>query len=224
MATVLWTLVVILILLAAGVGFAYYAGWLPLRSGGASQAQAQTSQAAPQPQQQPQQPQLNIVKNEPIGDWVYFCVQPPNGDPVRCAISQQLNNADTGAGVFIWRIIQDGSGGYAGEWETPTGVVVGRGIVLDAGTRQPVTIPFQACTQTGCIATASLAPDFLEAVARSPQANVTLFPIGAQPVRLNLSVNGLAQALAALGYQPPPAAPAAGEPAAPADGATPAAQ
>lgn len=220
LVTILWTLVVLLVLAAGGLGLAFYTGLLTT-SGQRAAATAGAQPAAgqqPAAQQAPAAPQPTVVKREAIGDWIHVCVQMPGNQQVRCGISQQLTNAQSGAGVFLWRIVQDGNGGFVGEWETPTGVVVGRGITLDAGTEKPIAIPFQACTQTGCIAVANLAPDFLNAIAQAQQASAVVFPIGGQGVRLNLSVKGLAEGLVAIGFQPgaqPAAAPAAtGEPAA----------
>jgi invasion protein IalB len=165
-----------------------------------------------------------VVKREAIGDWIHLCVQFPGNNQVRCGISQQLNNAQSGTGVFLWRIVQDGNGGFVGEWETPTGVVVGRGITLDAGTEKPITIPFQACTQSGCIAVANLAPDFLVAISKAQQASAVVVPIGGQGVRLNLSVKGLADGLTAIGFQPPAQQPQTAAPEAPPPEQQPAAQ
>jgi invasion protein IalB len=227
---VLWTLIAVLVLASAAVGYAFYAGWLslggqrPAVAGGASASQSGQAAGGQTSGQPAAVPQPTVISRETIGDWVHVCVQLPNSDQVRCGISQQLTNSQSGASVFLWRIVQDGNGGFVGEWETPTGVVVGRGIVLDAGTEKPVAIPFQACTQSGCIAVANLAPDFLDILSRTQQANAVVYPIGQQGVRLNLSVKGLADGLVALGYKPG-AAPASGPAVLPPDSAAaPAAQ
>jgi invasion protein IalB len=224
LVAILWTLVAVLVLLAGGLGLAFYTGLLttagqrapaPAPAGQAGQPGQQQTVAAPQP---------TVVKREAIGDWIHLCVQFPGNNQVRCGISQQLNNAQSGTGVFLWRIVQDGNGGFVGEWETPTGVVVGRGITLDAGTEKPITIPFQACTQSGCIAVANLAPDFLVAISKAQQASAVVVPIGGQGVRLNLSVKGLADGLTAIGFQPPAQQPQTAAPEAPPPEQQPAAQ
>lgn len=202
-------LVVVLLLIAGGVGVAWYAGVVPGLWGGTSPV-AGAAPAASAPQQVAQAaaanantPQPTVLRREAMEDWIFACVQLPNSQEQRCGISQQLSHSESGATLFVWRITQDGRGGFVGEWETPTGLVVGRGIVLDAGTDQPVAIPFQACTQSGCIAVANLAPDFIEALSGAREASATVVPIGSQPVRLVLSVKGLAAGLAALGAETP---------------------
>ena len=223
-ATALWLLILLVLILAGGAGLAWYAGMVQLQfpvleRQVAAAPQTPAPAAGPnQPAPAAQQPQPTVSARETYGDWIYTCVDLPAGNETRCGISQQLTNRDTGAGVFLWRIAQDGKGGLISEWQTPTGVVVGRGIVLDAGTEQPITIPFQACTQTGCVAVANLAPDFVETLFRSQAASAVVFPIGGEGVRLILSVKGLAESLIALGHTPGAVEPmGASEPAAAAD-------
>lgn len=223
MAPLLWTVLIILILIGGGLGFAWYTGLLrappatqtaavPATATGAA-AQAPAANAGQQQAAaQPNVPQPTVVRREAFEDWILTCLKAAGSEEVRCGISQQLSHSETGATLFLWRIAQDGKGGFVGEWQTPTGVVVGRGIVLDAGTEKPVTIPFQACAQTACVAIANLAPDFVAALMGAQQANAVVSPIGGQPVRLVLSVKGLAAGLTALGARaeqaPQPAAPA----------------
>lgn len=213
---ILWVLVFVLLLVAGGVLVAWFSGSIPIlarQTGAATPAVAASDQQpAQQAQQQAQaadaQPQPTVVARETYGDWIYTCIKMPAGDETRCGIIQQLSQSGTGASVFLWRIAQDGKGGMIGEWETPTGIIVGRGITLDAGTEKPVVIPFQACTQNGCVAIANLAPDFVDTLAQAEAATAVVYPIGGQGVRLTLSVKGLAEGLAALGHKPgatPPA-------------------
>jgi invasion protein IalB len=225
MAPLLWTVLIVLILIGGGLGFAWYTGLLrtppatqtaavPASTTGAAQTPAATGQQ--QAAAQPNVPQPTVVRRETFDDWILTCLKAAGGEEVRCGISQQLSHSESGATLFLWRIAQDGKGGFIGEWQTPTGLVVGRGIVLDAGTEKPVTIPFQACAQTACVAVANLAQDYIEALMGAEQANAVVSPIGGQPVRLVLSVKGLAAGLAALGAKPgqapqPTAEPATGQ-------------
>jgi invasion protein IalB len=227
MAPLLWTVLIVLILIGGGLGIAWYTGLL--RTPPASQtaavpasnagAAAQAPAANPGQQQAAAQqnvPQPTVVRREAFDDWILTCLKATDSEEVRCGIAQQLSHSETGATLFLWRIAQDGKGGFIGEWQTPTGVVVGRGIQLDAGTEKPVTIPFQACAQTACLAIANLAPDFIAALMGAQQANAVVSPIGGQPVRLVLSVKGLANGLTALGAKPDPAPQTAAPAAAPA--------
>lgn len=207
----LWLLVLLLLIVSAGAVAAWYTGVIEVpmlgRPGASAEPVATPAPVVQQASAQtapttPPQPQPTVISREAHGDWIHTCVQLPGSGDTRCGISQQLTHNETGASVFVWRIVQDGNGNLVAEWETPTGLVVGRGIVLDAGTDEPIAIPFQACAQTGCIAVATLAPDFLETLSRAESASAVIFPIGGQGVRLNLSVNGLVESLVALGFVP----------------------
>jgi invasion protein IalB len=207
LASFVLAIVLLLLLNCAGLAFAWYAGYLSLPGLTALTAAPSPVPAAAPPQQStaaapaatPAQPPLKVLSQEPIGDWIHVCVELPNAQGQRCGITQQLNHAETGRAMFQWRITQESSGGFIGEWETPTGLVVGRGILFDAGTEKPVAIPFQACTQTGCMAVANLAPDFVEALMRTERVSATVVPIGGKPVKLALSAKGLKQGLLAIG-------------------------
>ncbi len=94
--------------------------------------------------------------------------------------------------------MQDGKGGLIGIWQTPTGVMVNRGIVLDAGTPKPIAIPFEFCGQGACEATGNLAPDFLDSLAKAQKASATIYGRGDKGLNFPLSVKGLSDGLAEL--------------------------
>lgn len=142
-------------------------------------------------------PPPKVINQKTYGDWVYSCLAFANGKTV-CSISQTLSNAETKKPVFLWRIGQDGKGGLIGIWQSPTGVLVGRGIVLDAGTPKPIAIPFEFCGQGGCEATGNLAADFLASLSKAQKASATIFQRDGKGVTFPLSVKGLADGLAAL--------------------------
>lgn len=148
----------------------------------------------------PEQLQGEVVKRTAYGDWTYVCVQPANAGDVRCSISQQLTDPATNAAIFRWRISKGPDGGLVGEWDTPSAINVGQGIVLDAGWDKPARIPFATCLPEGCRAVAGFDPDAVDRLSKAGKAVVTLFPVdaGSSGVQLTFSVNGLADALAAL--------------------------
>jgi invasion protein IalB len=189
--TVLWGIIAVLALIIVGLLGAYFTGLVPSTgSGQTATADSATPQAAPE----------EVVKQATYGDWTYACVKAGSGGDVRCVIAQQLVDSKSKAPLFRWRIVRDDKGGMIGEWDTPSGMLVNQGIVLDAGWDKPARIPFQTCVAGGCRATASLAPDAIDRLAKAEKAVVTLFPAGgnAGGVQIGLSVKGLPEALAAL--------------------------
>jgi len=187
----------VLVLIAAGVAFLIFGG------DDTKQRQAATRLAAEDVSAvggtaEPTPPLTKVVKEETFGDWLYTCVEPPGGDPIRCAISQEISRAETNTILFLWRIAEDGSGGLVSYWQTPTDIHVDRGLTLDAGTPKPLTIPFQTCTTKGCQATAKLGSDFLQTLSTTTKAKVTLYLLTGRGVAIDLSVKGLPEALSAL--------------------------
>jgi invasion protein IalB len=216
MVRFLWALIGLLVVAAVGIGVSFFTGAIsiaqptnnvpiptPRPAPTAQQPAAQGGAAATQAAGTAvEQPQPVVTKTQTYGDWIYSCIKrQPTDTAVQCSIVQQLSDAQSKAPLFLWRITAADKGMVA-EWQTRTGIMVDRGIVLDAGTEKPITIPFQLCTPTGCQAVANLAPDFIDTLRKAQKASATVFPIGAQGIQLTLSVKGLADALAAL-KQPP---------------------
>lgn len=198
LTVILLAVIVVLVLLSVGLGGAIMFG----RSGGKSAPMASSAQpaaddtqaaAAPSPR-----PQIEATDQKTYGDWVYVCLKAPNATASRCQISQQIADSKTKQPLFAWRISEDGNGGLVSEWETRSGVMVDRGIVIDAGTDKPIAVPFRACLPQACTAVARLAPGAVAAFAKATAASATVVPIGGRPIKLALSVKGFSDALAAL--------------------------
>ncbi|MEJ0012476.1 MAG: invasion associated locus B family protein [Bauldia sp.] len=210
----LWAVIALLVVVSAGLGISFFTGAIsiaqptaavptptlrpaavpPVAQGAAAPAaQGAAVQAAAEP------PKPIVTKTQTYGDWIYTCVKRLETDPTaQCSIVQQLSDTETKAPLFMWRIAAADKGALVGEWQTRTGIMVDRGITLDAGTEKPIVIPFQLCTPTGCQAVANLAPDFIDTLSKAQKASATVFPIGAKGIQLTLSVKGLPDALAAL--------------------------
>ncbi len=201
-----------LVAVAAGLGAAMYTGAISTAQPGPT---AQADQAMPTPRPKPSDtqppgavapgtkqpattPPPKVVKQENYGDWLYSCVEVPDNGGTACAISQRIARADTKQAVFLWRINQDGKGGFVSVWQTPTDILVGRGLTIDAGTPKPLVIPFELCTSRGCQAGANVDPSFLDALGKADKATAKLFLINGQSVTIKVSVKGLSDALAKL--------------------------
>lgn len=211
-------ILVFLILVAAGLGAAIMTGTISTVTAQAPGAAPEAAApAAPRPRpatpsapgaaQAPagaaatpaNAPQPKVVKNETYGDWVYTCVEAPGGNgAVSCGISQQISQSDTKQVIFLWRIGQDGKGGFASIWQTPTDIMVGRGITLDTGGEKPIVIPYQLCTSRGCQAIAGVDATFLGTLAKAAKATATLVLLNGKSVTINLSTKGLPEAIAQL--------------------------
>jgi invasion protein IalB len=146
----------------------------------------------------PADPQARVARDETFGDWRFVCLEPDEGATASCSASQRLRVAETGAAVFVWRIVQDGQGGLVGIWQVPETVLLAAGLTLDAGTPQPLTIPFESCGGGSCQAVANLAPDFIEKLSSAQTLSASVVLTNRQTVKFPLSPTGLPDALAAL--------------------------
>ncbi len=200
--------IALLLVVGAGLGISLLTGAIstaqptaatavPIPTPRATTAEAGATGTAGAATQGDAAPKVIVTKKATYGDWIYTCAKRQESDPVRCAIAQQLSDAKTNSPLLLWRIAQ-GDKGLVGEWQTRRGVMAAHGILLDAGTKKPITIPYQFCTATGCQAVAQLAPDFVEALAKTQKATATIYPIGAKGIVFTFSVKGLPDALAAL--------------------------
>ncbi len=146
----------------------------------------------------PGTPEPRVLHEETFGDWRYFCVEGVQGLAPVCTALQQLRVAETGAAVFVWRIVQDGRGGLVGIWQVPGTVRLSAGLTLDAGGPKPLVIPFESCGAGSCQVVGNLAPDFIETLSNAKTLSASLVLTNRENVKFPLSPKGLREALAAL--------------------------
>lgn len=143
-------------------------------------------------------PAVTVLPGKPIGDWTLSCGTNPQTSRQQCTISQQLTDKRTQSVVFTWLIGNDGAGNLISAWQTPTGVLLGRGVVIDVGNDKPVAVPFTSCAARQCEAVANLAPDFVDTLSKAKKASATIFTVAGNGLTFSLSVDGLADALVAV--------------------------
>lgn len=140
-----------------------------------------------------------VVRETTFGDWRFYCVEASK--PI-CSIMQQLRVSDTGAAVFVWTIVQDGRGGLVGVWQVPETVQLSSGLTLDAGTPQPVVMPFEGCGNGSCRVMGNLTPGFIQALSDTATLSASVVLTNQQNVKFPLSAKGLKEALAELQKEP----------------------
>lgn len=139
---------------------------------------------------------MRETSGDAIGDWIYNC-EASVAAGQNCSLSQQIRDS-SGAIAFSWVISIDANGQFEAQWQTATGVMVNRGIVLDAGTERPIMLPYSSCVSGYCQADAILAEDFVGTLLRTNRATATVQPIGGLAVTYTISTRGLADGLRAL--------------------------
>lgn len=140
----------------------------------------------------------SVTDRAVMGDWVYGCVDQERPGSKLCFIRQQLADGKTKAPVFTWTVTQDAKGNLIAVWQTPTGVLVGQGMLFDIGLEKPIAVPYRACTRGQCQAVANLAPEFVDRLAKAEKARATIVAATGNGLAFDFSVQGLADGLAAL--------------------------
>jgi invasion protein IalB len=143
-------------------------------------------------------PTVTVLQGKPIGDWMFNCGVNPQTTRQQCTITQQLTDKRTQSVVFTWLIGDDASGNLISVWQTPTGVLLGRGVVVDVGNDKPIAVPFTSCAAGQCEAIANLAPDFVDTLTKATKATATVFAVNGSGLTFSVSVDGLAQAIDAV--------------------------
>ncbi len=133
-----------------------------------------------------------------FGDWKLDCGVNARTSKKQCTIAQQLTDDVSKSVIFAWLIGNDGEGNLVAVWQTPTGVLVNRGVVIDVGAEQPIAVPYTSCITGRCEAIANLAPDFIRALETATKATATVYTVTGQGMTFTLSVNGLAAAIDAV--------------------------
>jgi invasion protein IalB len=134
----------------------------------------------------------------PLGDWLYDCDDGGDDRDRPCVIAHQIADRENGRIVFSWLIGANVDGRFQAVWQTPTGVLVNRGVVLDAGTEKPIVLPYTACVAGFCEAVANLAPDFIDTLLNTQEASATVYTVSGQALTFPVSVDGLADGIIAL--------------------------
>jgi|GEM_PF-3327673 len=155
----------------------------------AASAPVQSPPAAAQPK---------VTREENHDDWRLTCVQAPSASAPSCSIMQKLVDSKSGNPLFVWRIAQDGKGGFVGIWQTPEIVLLTHGLTLEAGTPKPIVVPFESCGNGACQVVANLTPDLLTALTKATTLSASFVFADGQQVKLPISPKGLADAIAAL--------------------------
>jgi invasion protein IalB len=80
----------------------------------------------------------------------------------------------------------------------PLGVNLENGLPLSVDGDAPVALVYVLCLKDGCLAQHELGPDLLDRMKKGTIANVTVTPLGGQPVTVPVSLSGFTAALGDL--------------------------
>jgi invasion protein IalB len=133
---------------------------------------------------------------EEFADWVLICGD--EAGPANCAIVQNHVFGETRQNLFRVQLQRLSQESVSAVLITPLQVHLRQGIVLQVDDIEPVQITYSGCRPEHCQATAQLSNDFVGMLLRAQTSRAAYRTADGQTVTINISVDGLADALAAL--------------------------
>ncbi len=141
-------------------------------------------------QQQPESPDVNI---ESFQDWEVRC--PENGSTRGCEMTQLVNNPDNGQPIL--RVVM----GYPPEIDTaamililPLGTRLTPGVQFAVDDGEPLTVPFQICSEQGCRADFPVEDTLRRDMRAGSNATVSLISPRGERIDLAVSLQGFTAA------------------------------
>lgn len=140
---------------------------------------------------------------ETYRDWLVRCARVADaatGAEARaCEVSQELIQAETGQRILSAAFRREADGTAALTLIAPFGLNLADGVTLSVDGAELARIPFRTCLPRGCIATATLDSAALDRLGAGTQTGIGLVADGGEPLALNLSLAGFADAWVRLG-------------------------
>lgn len=141
---------------------------------------------------------LEEIKRESFGDWIYSCIRRNDKNSAECNIFQSLSETSSSQLLLLWKINKLSNGELVGVWEVPRTVLLGEGITIDAGTPEPIVVPYRTCAGMRCVAIANMANEYVELLRNTDKIFVSVVLINNRRARFAMSVEGLKEAIDTL--------------------------
>lgn len=166
---------------------------------------AQSPKAAqPAPAAQPAQPAAPSAprRTETINydSWVVTCTDTvEKGSSKACNGILRVIDSKSGQALFAWVIARDNEGALRTVLNTPTGVLVQKGVELKFGSSQPGVVPYVACTPQQCEASIVMVDAMLRDARANEKATATIRAVDGRNINFEMSIKGIDKVLAAVG-------------------------
>ena len=172
-----------LVLLVAIAAIAFYAG---LRAG------RHETQAAREPQQVPiMNNQARWSTQATYDNWQMRCRDgATTADKKSCVGLLEVINTQKHQLILGWLMGLNGKGGLTTTLQTPTGVLVGRGLDMTLGTSGPRHFTYSTCGQNGCEASMEMDDVFISDLIGADKAQITIYTTDGKAVNIGIPVKG----------------------------------
>ncbi len=133
-----------------------------------------------------------------FGQWSLRC-ENGKGEKARCSIVQDVVTRASGQRVVRAEIgLVPGSPDPIALFTLPLGISLPPGVSLKIGTGEPVRFPIERCEAEGCRGGLKLGAGLLDALKQAATAELVFHDGQRQAIKVALSLDGFAPALAAL--------------------------
>jgi invasion protein IalB len=166
---------------------------------GLSVAQATTApQQATAPAAPPSVPRRTETVN--YDSWTVSCTEPLDKS-VKKACSGVLEAIEEKQKrvVFAWIIARDTHGVLRSVMQTPTGVLIAKGVELKLGKAPARTVPYTACEPQRCQASIAMDDALVKDSIASPEATATIYLVDGRSVNFKMPIKGIDKVYASIG-------------------------
>lgn len=152
--------------------------------------------AAPSPPPQRRTETINY------DNWVVTCTETmEKGAKKNCSGVLRVADNKSGQTLFAWIIGRDNEGALRTVMNTPTGVLVQKGVELKFGSSQPGVVPYVACTPQQCEASMVMVEAMLKEARASDKATATIHAVDGRAINFEMSIKGIDKVLTAVGVK-----------------------
>jgi invasion protein IalB len=171
----------------------------------AAQAPAGKGAQAPTPPQQgtapaavPSVPRHTETIN--YDSWIVSCSEPldKSSKKICSGVLEAVDQKEKRV-VFAWAIGRDGQGALRTIMQTPTGVLITKGVELKLGKAPVRTIPYTACEPQRCQASIAMDDALVKDTIASPEATVTIYLVDGRGINVNMPIKGIDKVYPAIG-------------------------
>ncbi len=131
------------------------------------------------------------------GDWKTQCHNGVTAQTKKtmCVGTLEVRDTKLGENVILWIVGHDKKGVLAAILKVPSGVTIESGVGLQLDRGETRRLNLMDCSTKKCTVAMTLDDNFLQAARAATTASITISPLGASPLTVQISMGGFAQML-----------------------------
>lgn len=161
---------------------------------------AQRGQSQPKPQQVAENRAASAALPADMtvhGRWTVTCQDASSGAKKACSAAIRIVDSRQQIVIF-WEIGRAANGTLVASMQTPTGVLVQKGVDLKVGDAQVGKFDYAACVPQNCEAGGAIDDTLLKTITSASEMMVTIHAKDGRDVNFKFPIDGIDQALAAI--------------------------